>query len=120
MRIESDVTVLDIVWEGPYSLERVSAAVNLVDAVIWATMKLESVTDSIAKECTAVVREKVLKNEIDAFDGERLQTLKTFVTEYPSFHFDDAEKLLARTPKNAVKAEQFAQALIPIRISKRF
>ena len=44
--------------------------------------------------------------------------MKDFVTEYPSFGFEEPEKLLARTPKNAVKPEQFAQALIPIRIRR--
>src|SRR5262249_7943712 len=47
-----------------------------------------------------------------------LSTMQEFVEEYPSFGFEDAQVLLARTPKNAVKAEQFAQALIPIRIRR--
>jgi hypothetical protein len=37
---------------------------------------------------------------------------------YPSFQFEGAAELLKRTPKNAVKAEQFAQALIPTRIRR--
>jgi hypothetical protein len=44
--------------------------------------------------------------------------MQEFVQEYPSFGFDDTKQLLERTPKNAVKPEQFAQALIPIRIRR--
>jgi hypothetical protein len=44
--------------------------------------------------------------------------MKDFVNEYPTFGFEDPTALLARAPKNAVKAEQFAQALIPYRIRR--
>ena len=47
-----------------------------------------------------------------------LEPCEAFVQEYPSFAFEEAQHLLERTPKNAVKPEQFAQALIPIRIRR--
>ena len=78
----------------------------------------ESVSEQIVRECANYARDNVLNNEITAYDSERLVTMKDFVTEYPSFGFEEPEKLLARTPKNAVKPEQFAQALIPIRIRR--
>ena len=78
----------------------------------------ESVSEQIVKECANYARDNVLKDEIAAYDGERLVTMKDFVTQYPSFGFEEPEELLARTPKNAVKPEQFAQALIPIRIRR--
>lgn len=78
----------------------------------------ESVLDDIAKACAKVIRANILAKEVATFDGERLVTMESFVSEYPSFHFEDAQNLLNRTPKNAVKAEQFAQALIPIRIRR--
>jgi hypothetical protein len=78
----------------------------------------ESVSEQIVKECANYARDNVLKDEIAAYDGERLVTMKDFVSQYPSFGFEEPEQLLARTPKNAVKPEQFAQALIPIRIRR--
>jgi hypothetical protein len=78
----------------------------------------ESIIDQIVKQCANYARDTVLQDEIAAYDGERLLTMKDFVTEYPSFGFEGPEELLARTPKNAVKPEQFAQALIPIRIRR--
>jgi hypothetical protein len=78
----------------------------------------EKVTEEIAKLCAANVRAHALKSEIDAFDGDRLQTMEGFLQEYPSFQFETAAELLKRTPKNAIKAEQFAQALIPTRIRR--
>lgn len=78
----------------------------------------ESTIEAITKACAAYARENALKNEIEDFDDERLVTMKDFVADYPSFGFEEAQSLLQRTPRNAVKAEQFAQALIPIRIRR--
>jgi hypothetical protein len=78
----------------------------------------ETIAESIIKECTAYVRDHVMQKEVAKFDEVRLVTLREFVQEYPSFGFEDAPELLKRTPKNAIKAEQFAQALIPIRIRR--
>ena len=78
----------------------------------------EDVVEQIAKECANNIREAALKGEIEEFDGGRLVTMKEFLNEYPSFQFENAEQLIKRTPKNAVKAEQFAQALIPTRIRR--
>jgi hypothetical protein len=78
----------------------------------------EKTVEEIAKLCAAHVRVGALKKEIGAFDGGRLKTMEGFLREYPSFHFEEADDLLKRTPKNAVKAEQFAQALIPLRIRR--
>ena len=44
--------------------------------------------------------------------------MKEFLDDYPSFRFEDAESLLGKTPKNAVKAEQFAQALVVNRVRR--
>ena len=78
----------------------------------------EAVVEAIAKACAESIRSGALRSEIDKFDGERLSTMRGFLDEYPSFRFDTPEELLVKTPKNAVKAEQFAQALIPTRIRR--
>ncbi len=78
----------------------------------------ETIVDQIIKECAEHVRTNALHEEIDSFDTSRLGGLREFLSDYPSFGFEDAEQLLDRTPKNATKAEQFAQALIPIRIRR--
>lgn len=78
----------------------------------------ESIIESIVRECADHVRGNAIHNEILEFDAHRLDTMEAFVQEYPSFAFEDARQLLDRTPKNAIKAEQFAQALIPIRIRR--
>jgi hypothetical protein len=78
----------------------------------------ESIVEHIVRECSEHVRTNAIHEEIQEFDAERLGTMRDFVQEYPSFAFEGAEELLNRTPKNAVRAEQFAQALIPIRIRR--
>ncbi|WNV06945.1 ATP-binding protein [Tardiphaga sp. 709] len=78
----------------------------------------EKVSDEIAKLCAESVRSFALGPEIQIFEGGRLKTMNDFVEEYPSFQFEAPETLLKRTPKNAVKPEQFAQALIPLRIRR--
>jgi hypothetical protein len=78
----------------------------------------ETVAEDLVRKCALYAREHILRSEIEDFDSERLVTMKDFLAEYPSFGFDAPEELLVRTPKNAIKAEQFAQALIPIRIRR--
>lgn len=78
----------------------------------------ESIVESIVRECADHVRSNAIHEEIAEFDSHRLDTMQAFVQEYPSFAFEDVQQLLERTPKNAIKAEQFAQALIPIRIRR--
>jgi hypothetical protein len=78
----------------------------------------ELVSEDIAKSCAERIRANALKPEVEAFDSGRLETMKGFLDEYPSFQFETAESLLTKTPKNATKPEQFAQALIPARIRR--
>jgi hypothetical protein len=78
----------------------------------------ESIVEQLVRECSEHVRTNAIHEEIGEFDTQRLGTMRDFVQEYPSFAFEEAQELLNRTPKNAVKAEQFAQALIPIRIRR--
>src|ERR1700733_15751756 len=78
----------------------------------------EKTSEEIAKLCANHARANALKGEIEVFDGGRLETMEHFVREYPSFGFEAAAELLKRTPKNAIKAEQFAQALVPLRIRR--
>lgn len=78
----------------------------------------ESIIEAIVRECSDHVRTNAIHEEITQFDNQRLGTMQEFVQEYPSFAFEEAHDLLARTPRNAVKPEQFAQALIPIRIRR--
>jgi len=78
----------------------------------------ESIIEEIVRECAGFVRSDAIGEEIREFDTQRLGTLRDFVNDYPSFGFEDAERLLERTPKNAVKAEEFARALIPYRIRR--
>ncbi|MEZ5957717.1 MAG: hypothetical protein R3C27_10970, partial [Hyphomonadaceae bacterium] len=78
----------------------------------------ESIIEQIVRACANSARETALHPEIEKFDATRLETMEDFVTQYPSFGFEAVGDLLNRTPKNAVKHEQFAQALIPIRIRR--
>ncbi|MFO1150375.1 MAG: ATP-binding protein [Alsobacter sp.] len=78
----------------------------------------ETIVEQIIRECSESARRNAIADEIVEFDNERLGTMKEFVEEYPTFGFEEAEALLQRTPKNAIKPEQFAQALIPIRIRR--
>jgi hypothetical protein len=78
----------------------------------------ESIVEAIVRQCAEFVRSTALGEEVREFDRQRLETLRDFVNNYPSFGFEDSEKLLERTPKNAVKAEEFARALIPFRIRR--
>ncbi len=78
----------------------------------------ESIIEAIVRECSDHVRTNAIHEEITHFDNQRLGTMQEFMQEYPSFAFEEAPELLARTPKNAVKPEQFAQALIPLRIRR--
>lgn len=78
----------------------------------------ESIVVEIVRECSDHVRTNAIHEEITQFDNQRLGTMHKFMQEYPSFAFGEAHDLLAKTPKNAVKPEQFAQALIPIRIRR--
>ncbi len=78
----------------------------------------EDVLEQITKQCVEHIRSTALSNEIDEFDGNRLNAMEDFLSDYPSFRFENAEALLSKTPKNAVKAEQFAQALIVNRIRR--
>lgn len=78
----------------------------------------ESIVEAIVRECSDHVRTNAIHEEITQFDNQRLGTMQEFVQAYPSFAFEEAHDLLARTPRNAVKPEQFAQALIPIRIRR--
>jgi hypothetical protein len=78
----------------------------------------ETIIEEIVRECADFVRSTAIGDEIEEFDTARLGTLRDFVNHYPSFGFENAEQLLARTPKNAVKPEEFARALIPFRIRR--
>jgi hypothetical protein len=78
----------------------------------------ESIIEEIVRVCAEKARGDALSGEVSEFDTVRLGTMRDFVEEYPTFGFEEAQQLLARAPKNAVKPEQFAQALIPIRIRR--
>jgi hypothetical protein len=78
----------------------------------------ESIVEEIVRSCAEFSRNHAIKDEVAEFDRQRLGTMREFVDEYPSFAFEGAEELLSRTPKNAIKAEEFARALIPIRIRR--
>lgn len=78
----------------------------------------ESIIEEIVRACAEHGREHAINDEVVEFDRQRLGTMQEFVDEYPSFGFEEAAALLAKTPKNAVKAEEFARALIPHRIRR--
>lgn len=78
----------------------------------------EAVADQIAKACAQAASEHALKYEVADYDAGRLQTMEAFLNEYPSFRYAPSDQLLGSTPKNATKAEQYAQALIPHRIRR--
>lgn len=78
----------------------------------------ESIVEDILRNCAEFSRDHVIRDEVAEFDNQRLGTMRDFVDEYLSFAFEGAEELLSRTPKNAIKAEEFARALIPIRIRR--
>lgn len=78
----------------------------------------DKIADAIAKIAAEVAIDDALQREIGDYDADRLITMEKFLGDYPSFGFAPAGDLLARTPKNATKGEQFAQALIPTRIRR--
>lgn len=78
----------------------------------------EEVADQITKACSRAVSEQAIGREVAAFDATRLENMQAFLSEYPSFGFAAPGELLEKTPRNAVKAEQFAAALIPTRIRR--
>ncbi|MCZ8164032.1 MAG: ATP-binding protein [Microcystis sp. LE19-98.1E] len=78
----------------------------------------ETIIEEIVRACAEHGRAHAINEEVVEFDKQRLGTMQEFVDEYPSFGFEEASALLAKTPKNAVKAEEFARALIPHRIRR--
>jgi hypothetical protein len=78
----------------------------------------ETIIEEIVRACAEHGRTHAINEEVVEFDRQRLGTMQEFVDEYPSFGFEEASALLAKTPKNAVKAEEFARALIPHRIRR--
>lgn len=78
----------------------------------------EDTIEKVLRACAEHARTNAIHEEVIEFDTQRLGVMKEFVQDYPSFGFEEAQQLLERTPKNAIKAEQFAQALIPIRIRR--
>ena len=78
----------------------------------------ETVAQAISKLCADAAMREALSAEIATYDTSRLDAMRGFIAEYPSFGFAAVEELLQRTPKNATKGEQFAQALIPTRIRR--
>lgn len=97
--------------EGEYLEERVNQErthFNFSDAT----------AEDISKICANDVRSKALKDEIASFERYRLDEMGHFLAKYPSFGFEEPDKLLERVPKNATKAEDFAKALVPHRIRR--
>ena len=78
----------------------------------------EDVAEEISKICATTARENALHEEVEDFDTDRLETMRAFLNDYPSFQFAPPQELLDSTPKNATKPEHFAQALIPRRIRR--
>lgn len=78
----------------------------------------ESIIEQIVRNCSEHVRTNAIHGEIEEFDNQRIGTLREFVQEYPSFGFEEVEQLIEKAPKNAVKPEEFARALIPFRIRR--
>lgn len=78
----------------------------------------EKTLEQLSKVCAEVAVRDALNQEVETYDVGRSETMSDFIAEYPSFGFADIDALLAKTPKNATKAEQFAQALIPVRIRR--
>lgn len=78
----------------------------------------EKTLERLTKLCADVASRDALTREVADYDVTRTATMSEFLSEYPSFGFSDIDDLLSKTPKNATKAEQFAQALIPLRIRR--
>lgn len=78
----------------------------------------EKTLELLAKACAERAVQDALRAEVQIYDADRAVTMTDFLAEYPSFGFSEVDELLAKTPKNATKAEQFAQALIPTRIRR--
>lgn len=78
----------------------------------------EETIEKVVRACSEHARSNAIHEEIAEFDTHRLGVMQEFVNDYPSFGFEEAKHLLERTPKNAIKAEEFAKALIPIRIRR--
>lgn len=78
----------------------------------------EKVAEELSKACASQAMADALTDEVQEYDEKRLRSMEDFLADYPSFHWADAGDLLQAAPKSAVKAEQFAQALIPTRIRR--
>lgn len=78
----------------------------------------DAIAEDIARVCSDNIRAHALDSEISEFEQGRLSNIKNFISDYPSFGFAEPEDLLSQIPKNAVKDEQFAQALVPHRIRR--
>jgi len=78
----------------------------------------ENTMNQMAKVCADHIRTDAISEEVKVFDAQRLDDMQDFIRKYPSYGFEDTKELLNRVPRNAVKPEQFAQALVPIRIRR--
>ena len=78
----------------------------------------EEIAEQITKACVNAAATDALGAELDEYEDNRKAAMTAFVDEYPSFGFASVEDLLDKAPKNAMKPEQFAQALIPTRIRR--
>lgn len=105
----------DLVYHGCVSGKFLDARVNQERTNFSFT---ETVGKKIAKRCVKRIRSKILKTEVKSFDKGRKKTLENFLDEYPSFGFASSKQLLSKIPNNAIKEEEFAKALVPLRIRR--
>jgi len=72
----------------------------------------EKIAADLTKECVENIKTEILGGEVETYQNFRLERLEHFIEDNPSFGFEPAPQLLAKTPMSADSNEAFAQALI--------
>lgn len=78
----------------------------------------ERTLKDISRARMEIVREHLLKDQVEKYVEKRRKDYVTFVERYPTFGFDDDETQLKRVPFHARSAEDFASGLIKYQIRR--
>jgi hypothetical protein len=76
----------------------------------------EKILKDISRICIAVVRERLLPDQIQRYVATRRQHYEKFVERYPTYGFDNDETQLGRVPFHATASEEFAAGLVKYQI----
>lgn len=76
----------------------------------------EETAVSLTKEFVEHAKSEIIPNEVSSYNSYRTERMDEFVSQYPSFGFENSTSLLNRTPVSADTDEAFAKALIPYKV----